>query len=416
LSDLIPIVVEFGPSVSAGSFESILTEALATKDKLLKEPQHIVLDFSQTDFIDIVSCQYITAFELTARSRNWLVSVRPPSNKAVRDFWRHWEFPQAFKEATELDFASLFSGADRNILTEAQTTFSHRAPLRVEEHKDSDADSSRHFFGFVSEALKEVDASSLAHFEAERWTIPEVQQILKQHLDRGCDYLPSRVVFEAFFNAAKHPNAKIIQTASWNKRLTRRLNGKELHDNGFFNFIFWDDGDSIEDTLCNAVGSGVPVREEYSTEFDRKFHFIYEDVEDDSNSYSSGLFSRCSLNHETPREVVFASCIFPGVTSQPDSIVQSAAQELSDYDYRLAQRGMGLYALFSAIVEVLDGEVSFRCGQYFMNIKKLGSIKSKELDAQFQIKLVRQHSHLPNFFGNMIWVRLHPKPAPDARK
>jgi len=414
LSDLIPIVVEYGASVSADSFESILAEALAPKGKLLKEPQHIVLDFTETDFIDIVSCQYITAFELTARSRNWLVSLRPPSNKAVRDFWRHWEFPQAFKAATELDFASLFSGEDRKILTEAQTTYSYRAPLRVEEPEDSDTASSRHFFGFVSEALKEVDASNLAHFEAERWTIPEVQQILKQHLDRGSDYLPSRVVFEAFFNAAKHPNAKLIQTASWNKHLTKRVNGKEIRDNGFFNFIFWDDGESIEDTMCNAVRSGVPVREDYSSEFDRKFHFVYEDVENDSNSYSSGLFSRCSLNNETPREVVFASCIFPGVTSQPDSMVQSVAQELRDYDYRLAQRGMGLYALFSAIVEVLDGEVSFRCGQYFMNIRKLGPIESKELDAQFQIKLVKQPSHLPIFFGNMIWVRLHPKHAEDA--
>ncbi len=279
MSKLDPIVVKYGVSVAAESFEQLLTEALATHGKLLKEPQHIVLDFTETNFIDIVSCQYITAFQLTARDRNWLVSIRPPSSKAVRDFWRHWEFPQAFKTATTLDFSSLFSGPDRKVLKEPQTTFSYRAPLRVEEPEDGDPDSSRHFFGFVSEHLRGVDASNLAHFEAERWAIPEVKKILKKYLDRASEYLPSRVVFEAFFNAAKHPNASVIQTASWNKRLTRKHNAGEIQDNGFFNFIFWDDGDSIEDTMCNAVEAGVAVREVYSTEFDRKFHFVYQDVE-----------------------------------------------------------------------------------------------------------------------------------------
>ncbi len=90
------------------------------------------------------------------------------------------------------------------------------------------------------------------------------------------------------------------------------------------------------------------------------------------------------------------------------------AKELEEYDYRLAQRGMGLYALYAAIVEVLGGEVSFRCGRYFMNVKKLGPRKSIEFDAQYQIKLVKQHSCLPTFFGNMIWVRLHPNEQVDA--
>lgn len=427
---IIPVAVNFGTSVSASAFEFVLIDALSTIDYLSKEPQIIVLNFSETEFIDIVSTQYITAFVLTAKSRNWLIILRPPKSKNVRDFWRHWNYPQAFKLATGMNFASLFSGEDRAILKEPQTTYSDDAPLEIgvpdeDEDEDETHDSttrsiseiakskmtkrerSKRFFGFVSQPIDGVDASNLANFQADGWTIPEVQNVLDRYLENGADYIPSRIVFEAFFNAAKHPNATIVQTVSWKKELTRRLDRKSISDNGYFNCVFWDNGDSIESTLSKAIDDGVTVRQEYSTEFDKKYYFEYQDKGNLKESYTSHLHTRCSLNKKTPKEVVFASAIFPGVTSRPDSKLHAAPKELEKFDIRLAKRGMGLYVFVNAIVGVMGGEVSFRSGQYFMNVSKLGPIKQKQLGAKYKIKVVKQPNYLPLFYGNMIWIRLN---------
>lgn len=422
MTSLKPIEINFDGRVVASDFDRKVNEAANKYRMFNKEPRHVVLNFRETTFIDIVSTQYITAFVAQAKKRNWLVSLRPPSSKRVRDFWRHWDFPNAFRDATDIEFSSLLSGPDRKILMEPQTSFRSDGPLfiyypdldNLNDTKIANNDGkpiqighgrSKNFFGFVTQFLGDYDPINLAEHNSGAWTIHQVRDVLDQYIPKS-KVIPSHIIFEAFFNAVKHPEATLVQTVSWKKELAESLDGEAPDDQGFFNFVFWDNGDSIDKTLQDVVDRGENVREEYSREFDQMYRFVFVDLETPNRSYSDNILSRVPLNRATPKEIVFAASIFPGVTSKKGSIVHGASDALRDMDLRLTDRGMGLFVLVDAVVNIIGGEVSFRTGRYFMNVKKVGEKTNDRLAPRIKIKVIQQPNSAPPFLGNQIWIRL----------
>lgn len=404
----LPVVtIELAQYIAGDSFEYVLSEALENQIESALEPRICVLDFQETIWIDIASTQLITTFYLAARKKNWLVLLRPPRSKEVRDFWRFWRFPEAFEVATNTAFSRLITGPDREKLNEPQTTYNERSVLQVHDALDPDTSRSLNFFGFVSDTILGSNLASVASTQADRWTSSDVQDVLEKYVGGRCDYIPTRVVFEAVFNATKHPGATLIQSASYHDRFARQKSSsrKRTRDSDFVLF-FWDNGQSILSTVISALKGGVNIKQHYADDFTKNYLVTYKG-KNGSGNYESVFSSEIEINEKTPDEIKLLSTIFAGVSTKPDpTFAHEVHPEVSGFDARFARRGMGLFVLINAVVEVLDGSVAFRSGNHYMNISKIKPLTSKKTGAQLRVKIVETDDALPEFEGNMIVIRI----------
>ena len=65
---------------------------------------------------------------------------------------------------------------------------------------------------------------------------------------------------------------------------------------------------------------------------------------------------------------------------------------------------MGLYVLTNTTIDVFGGMLSFRTKNYFMNIK--AHVDKSNAKSNYQVKVKKYGSWVPNFVGNMVTIRL----------
>jgi hypothetical protein len=97
--------------------------------------------------------------------------------------------------------------------------------------------------------------------------------------------------------------------------------------------------------------------------------------------------------------------IFPGITSDPQGIKHFVHPKLADHA-RLADSdgseslpGRGLANLINGAVDVLGGQVTFRCGKYFMSVEPAAKTAK---DVNYAVEIERRHQ----FAGNLVTIRL----------
>ena len=407
------VVIAFGPYVAGKTFDSLVCEALEKHKNTDRQPRICVLDFRETEWIDLVSTQSITSFSIAARKRNWLPVIRPPANKAARDFWRLWQFPEAFEDATKVSFSRLISGDDRKFLSERQTTYSERSLLQIHDPLNVDAKRSLNFFGFVSDAISGSNLAHVASKQADKWTISDVQNILAKHIGGRCDYIPTRVVFEAVFNATKHPGATIVQSASYHDKFAKQTSGENRQRDSDFVVLFWDNGRSMVSTINSALDSGVDLEQHYIHDLQKEYDVTFK-IHGRETSYRKVVSSEIDINSDLSSELRLLSTVFPGVSSKPElEGTHEVHPEVSRSDERFARRGMGLFVLVNAAVDVLGGSVSFRTGKFYMHISKHKPREAKKIGAPFRVQIVEMPDILPEFEGNMISIRIPTEKARD---
>jgi hypothetical protein len=196
-------------------------------------------------------------------------------------------------------------------------------------------------------------------------------------------------------------------TEKRNRQLLELAFGEEIShlDTGHLTITFWDDGDSMVDTLLGAIRSRKPVRSVAIPGLSADFDVT---IQDENGEKAEPILIRSDLNPDetTPGEIVFLAATFPGITRDVSGAGHVTDPSVSATDPRLGFPGMGLYVLTNQAVEVYGGSVSIRSKNYFLNIKGHDGERSAGDAFCYAAKVRRFGDWCPTFQGNMLTVRL----------
>jgi hypothetical protein len=364
-------------------------------------------DFSNATVVEPVALQMVIAAMLAAVQAGNDLVLRIPQEKRLRDFWRAWGFPQAVNAAIGANiFHSIAHSNDHKFFGEAQ---SHYGSSTLPAHPGFEVGTPRslNYFGFHTMKVDpEANSTRLAYEEKDSWSLPHIQAVLENMLGRDANYFPSRVAFEAVLNALRHPDARIIQTAS------RAAENKKLGDS--FVAHFWDDGSSMADTLALAIANNTEIRVGAVQDFRRKYLLVESNDDNPDNVNAQIVDDDLEITKQTSQSKLLFATILPGITSDPTGPHHFVPDEVLQEDSRYGGRGMGLFVLINAMVEVLGGSVAFRTGCYFMNVRKTKQSEFKETGASLRVRIKERPVHVPPFRGNLVTVRLRrPKASSD---
>lgn len=211
-------------------------------------PSRMRLDLSDCRFVEVTSLMWMLAI-LSLRERGGVpTEVIMPREKAVRDFMRVWEFPEAVRYVLGRPFTEILSEQDRG-----QYDREEKDPIDRLAYagKVLDVDGieqrllSEGFFNFMTfTPRREKAPSRLADNENSRWREDRILSVLDKHLTisgtTSGTTVSSHIVHEAMMNALRHPNCRLIQTSSFFDRPDNYLLGEtDLKDwRSFFKTLY----------------------------------------------------------------------------------------------------------------------------------------------------------------------------------
>jgi len=389
--------VSFSKSATIVDVETKLEKAFLTSNSFSESIESLELDFSSSEYIEVVSLVFIIALVANRAKRGLHTKIRLPLRKKTRDFLRVWQFPDAIRRATRIPFAELVCKEDLRYfgenLSEDQTEYLPTTFDRAIGRLLSDR-----FFAIQTLALDpSFSGLQLVLAESNRWENRLVKSVLSKHLSGPEGYLASRIVFESMTNAIRHSAARIIQTASRFAASGEDQGGSV----GQFTVIYWDDGQSMIETLKSAIRGGKTIRSEAVP----PAVFSYRVIEELSDQKRTEKLFHSTFTPDSSAEdhlLLFAT-ILPGITRDVEGKNLLVHRRLKDDMPSYTGPGMGLYVLVNTVVDVFGGSLSFRTGEYFMNIKKAFA---RDREAKYRVKIKSYDKIVPSFLGNMLTIRL----------
>ena len=360
----------------------------------------ILFDFSNCPFIEVTALSFLIAF-ISQRSRNGLsTKIKLPLSKDVRDFLRIWNFPEALKISSGIPFSTIVVNEDLIYFGENFSLENIKYAKTINYDNRLIRLLANNFFSFISYSIDPfIFTPRIAFDECQRWQDRLISSVLNNHLIGPDSYVSDRIIFEALTNTLRHPDAKLVQTASF----FQAKKDKNANIRGHFTIVIWDDGLSMIDTLRNALKVGKKIRSTNADELYTNYLFI---VKDSKGSKISEDLIGSDYSPEidcTDEKLLLTEC-FPGITCDIEGRKKiESPMSLGDMDI-LNQPGMGLYILVNAAVCIFGGEIAYRTKNVFMNIKKAPKRLTK--DFNYRVKAIRYNGYSPNFLGNMITIRL----------
>src|SRR5581483_4363458 len=188
--------------------------------------------------------------------------------------------------------------------------------------------------------------------ETDRWSHRDVKGFLEDHLGKGrAPLVAPGIIFEALANAVRHPNASFVCTAAFVTTPTVK------YPRGILTIAFWDNGDSIMNTLRNALDDNRRLRTEDFTPYYAGYGIETASDHAQKKANYRRLFSgdefperHADLELLSDTDLLIAAT-FPGITSNPTMHTESAIASFADmYD----RPGMGLYILTSLAVDAFE--------------------------------------------------------------
>lgn len=369
---------------------------------------------------DMTHVEYITApclIYLIATADNLIssgieVRFHLPSSKIVRNIMRIWRFAVVMKEVTGKGFASMVRTEDLQYFGE-----SHLSGDYYEKFSNNDEGLAelmkKDFFSITSIPFEDDNEKSLAIDNQHRkWSEEIIKSILKRHLVKydgdNENIIPNRIIYECMTNAFRHSDAvKLITGAYFDKQ------GKVL------TITYWDNGDSIVETLKRALEENKVARnkiKDEEEEYDDNIHFTLfvksENMEDEK--IKKYYHSDVDPTENNSNGEILLAATSPGVSRDPFGKIKYQGNPHLFETEKFNKPGMGLTTLLNAAIDLLGGSVVIRTGNYFVNFKKPNNsvfqnyIESNELkhETLYQAKIAKYNNNMPNFKGNMITIRL----------
>lgn len=388
--------VPFPPQSTIGDVDKLISLDYFS---LIQSSPELTLDLSSVEFVEIASLAHIVSIIVSRRRNGFDTTIKLPRSKMVRDFLRSWDFASGIFKATKIRLWDIVVEEDKKYFGENLSEKDQRYAGKIVFH---DGEYVRippeNYFGFITFLRENQNFSSaMALKEAGRWKREAIQSVLKKLLAGPEGFFASRIIYEALMNSIRHPNAAIIQTSS----CFRQKEDKEQKSMGHFTMVFWDDGQSIVDTLRDALDRDQKISYPIPSRYNISLRYIFEDLEG-KKSAPKFIHSGDTQLRDSADEMLLLASLFPGITRDIMGRDHVPHPETKKTDEILSMPGMGLYLFINAAIKIYHGMVSIRTKNFFMNVKE--AVKEKS-EVNFSVKIA-QRSEIPNFLGNMLTIRL----------
>jgi hypothetical protein len=386
----------------------------------------LILDFRHTTYIEIAALVNCIATLLQRTERGYSTLIVYPRDKKVRDFLNIWRFPEAVEDATGLNFRRfLATSEDEQLLSEPQTTFTGQGDAVHKLEYDADWEpqkkTARNFFEFVTFSAQRGERiepsgrfASAPREEGKKWTRPLIHEVLDKHLpgDTTKDDVARVIVYEALSNAVRHPSARVIQVVS----KFERPGELKADSSGYLRICVWDDGDSIAQTLINALDEGRSIHAVDLPGYmcDR----IYVTIRNFEQTVASGhvVDQSDKISKPTTEGRVLLASLFPGVTRTAEKEIAKVApfgdtSPSTDtvkrvFDALGSAPGMGLYALTRTAIDQFMGSLFIRSGNYRLFIESAHDAYRVQHKVRYKCKITQYSRHMPPFRGNLLGIQL----------
>ncbi len=341
----------------------------------------LILDMSRIDFITVETLVFLTSFISKRKSANLITKLKYPENPKVRTFLYSSRFFHLIEEVAQINIKDLVIDLpgyfDKTYLSfdrfEKRRNF---VEIGGQKRELTDEDYIEYlkktgFYPLVSLPFEDDSQKSITlKEEPNNWTggkplISIIQKNLPEDVIIG-DKISKHIIYESITNSIRHPKStKLVVSCIASK--------------GFYTLVIWDNGESIVDTLINALKNDKPIKIETSL-IDDNPHSCYciPNVEITGRPKVSDFDFRFSFevpdlkNNEVGKEYIkqrrfiLLAALFPGISRDPYGLDYEKIEHIE----RPQLTGRGLTYLINTAVRSLGGEVRIRTGNYFINIKK----------------------------------------------
>jgi hypothetical protein len=371
------------------AFERILTageidRALASTP-LDHVPDQINIDLAAVEFVDPTALLYLCACAFSLTSAGATLSIELPADKRVRDLMRRYRFGAALDAVLDESAVDLITDKSAAYLREepehyrgslAQGTASRLARLTVT----------------AAAGLRDAVTT------AQQWAAPDVETLLERYLGVQASLVAPAIIQEALTNAVTHPGAARIVS---NGFLQTNARGGA----GLLTISFWDNGESIAETLRHAVQEDGKIRTRATLDRYYEWYALFEaDKHGDEKAFKRKIYSGHTVDASWTNSELLLAATFPGVSRDPEGPI--ASPEMARYGLDFERRGMGLFILTSTVVNSFGGEVLIRGGDAFVNIKRAPKGVQEKHACHYRAGIVRNPAMAQYFRGNHVVVRL----------
>lgn len=418
--------------VYPSEFESAVEKAFEHSDPA--EVDSIEIDFTGVNYLDIVAVLNISSFIQNIRKKNPVgkLLITLPDNERIYFFIKQWKIDDAFTKAAGVsNFKDLLTDDSKPVYQKYFDSNEHtsKQDSNVIENYGNISElpeinfkyyglCANKFFGVRSFDIQNPTSGSIdtgiINEEVSRWDVGDIKEVLNYTLrdidgHRKEGYLPSNVIFECLTNALRHPNGNLLQIASRHISQNVLKNFNKPH----FTLVFWDNGQCMIDVLKGGYEKFNSVRAELPFNNDLSYPHFQVRIKDDKRLiHETWVDSRIGPDEKFASSHYdyywFLATFFPGVSSDPKGLTRLPNTGLKSPQISNSSiyhnPGMGLYLLLNTVVDVFNGKIAVRSGEYLMTIQKPTESKQKKYEYAATIK--RVSSKVPKFEGNLIAVHL----------
>ncbi|MHB1390807.1 MAG: hypothetical protein ACYCXF_06160 [Thermoleophilia bacterium] len=367
----------------------------------------VILDFSNSIYIEIASISYVISTIASRKKQELETLIALPKSRKVRDFLREWCFPEAIRDVSSLNFWDVVTKDGHKYFGETRDDgqIYKREKAKYVINGKLECMPSEKFFPFRTKNFNTFDEpkKNIAEREKLHWLQREIISVLRKHLRGQPTYVAMNIIYEAVMNAVQHSNSNIMQIAShFQGAFVDGVQKGQSH----FTLVFWDDGESIIDTLRNALDRGENIVCEMP-DFIRPFvmanDYRVSYLETDGEIIDKKLMKANYVPtiDDSKENFLFAATL-PGISSKPvrDDEDEFSPDTIMEADL-VASAGMGLFLIGNAAIDIYGGSVSYRTDDLFMNIKRA---KASDKKAHYAVKIQKRNDY--KFDGNLLTVRL----------
>ena len=377
------------------AFDRTLTAAALDKAMVPLAPSlptELRFDMQKVKFADPTALLYLAACITTLDRNGHEISIELPASKRVRDLMRRYRFGNALQRLLARPATSLLADTSESYLVEPQLHY--QSSLHDARTPTIHTRASERLAALQVLERPKMDEAVAA---SNRWREPEVKALLETHLGGRANLVAPGIVHEALANAVSHPQAKHVVTTGF-------LDDRARGGRGLLTIAFWDDGDSIVETLRRALAHGNRLR---TAAFDIYYDWyaIYSaGAHGTPKRYQARIYSGVDPSGDASDAELLVASTFPGITSDPTRDPQGA--ELRRYGRDYDRPGMGLYILTSLAVDSFNGEVLIRTSSATANFSRAARGVQERHQCRYRVAVVETPAMGEYFSGNHVVVRL----------
>jgi hypothetical protein len=424
---------QFHGILVGAAFESELSTSLSSDpSSTLNNVPSVQFDLREVQFIDCYSAQVLICYIRYFDRQGTLVSLKLPKRKRVRDMLRIWNFDEALRDAVGSRLSRYCDEDDRTNYfppNEVQTSFDVRlfpTTYRPSNNPSNDSETDSHprtnFFGFRTISVPAVEAKAqFALAEKELWQSPNVRRLLERDLKLDVRFFSARIIFEAVFNALRHPSADIVQTATHTRYIYElnhpRLSFAEGDEPSSASapsksavVHYWDDGVSLLDIVNKNLAEGKGRRTSPAGDFATSYRLLWKPWDDNEPSIDRIVTTAEDADSTSHLSEKLLFILQPYVSMVPSLYGHTSTAETTEDDPRLASVGMGLYLLLDTTIRMFSGKVRIRTANIHMDISS-GKTRQSAHGAptpkhDYTVEVREMSPLLPKFPGNMITISI----------